>query len=110
MRRRRGGPEGEALPLPPPSGGGLSLRGLLVPGLALLLLPAVLQGMQTERGGGRGVDVPEDTEHAAFVVEMVIGLEHHQFRQARVTRYLDHLFVSTSVISITRAPAPGAPV
>jgi hypothetical protein len=43
-------------------------------------------------------------------LERAIGLEHHRFRQARVTRYLDHLFVSTSVISITRAPAPGAPV
>jgi hypothetical protein len=43
-------------------------------------------------------------------LERAIGLEHHRFRQARVTRYLDHLFVSTSVISITRAPAPGAPL
>jgi len=42
-------------------------------------LAAMLQRVQAERDDRRGILPPEDAEHAAFVVEMVIGLGEEVF-------------------------------
>ena len=49
------------------------------------LLAAMLQGMQAERDDGRCILTPEDAEHAAFVVEVVVrfGGKHVARRNVR---------------------------
>ena len=46
------------------------------------LLAAMLQRMQAERDDGRRVLPAENAEHAAFVVEMVVGLGGKQASSA----------------------------
>jgi hypothetical protein len=68
------------------------------------LLPAVLQGMQAQRGHCRGVGMPEDPEHTAFLAQLVcIGIE-------RVVRAVQHLAhpLSAKLGHLTAVSPPSA--
>ena len=54
------------------------------------LLTSVLEGVEAECGDRRGVLPPEDAEHAAFVVKMVVGLG----RMADRCGYVRHGFAA----------------